>query len=177
VAGPAALFVDPGGKVWWVNADNGTIGFLDPAAERPVDSILAIGPWPEFGSPRAWAIDPAGWLWVTTQDHPGLLTFDPAAPDPTTTVRWVTHERLESPDGVWCGGDGALWFADTSSNAIGRHDPRVSGPTSWQFFGGPPDVDGPFDIKAGDPTDDSLWFTNKSGNTIGRIQTTGKGPG
>jgi virginiamycin B lyase len=176
VAGPAALFIDPGGRVWWVNADNGTIGFFDPEVERPADSIIALGPWPTFGSPRAWAIDPAGWLWVTTQDRPGLLTFDPTVPDPTTTVRWVTDERLETPDGVWCGVDGALWFADTSSNAIGRHDPRVAGPTSWQFFGGSPDVDGPFDIKpGGDPTDGCLWFTNKSGNTIGRIQVTNTG--
>jgi virginiamycin B lyase len=168
IAGPSALFVDRNDGVWWVNADDATIGHLDPAASDPSASVTRIGPWPGFGAPRAWAMDDSRRLWLTTQGSPGLLSFDPAAPG--TTVDWVTDERLVTPDGVWFGSDGALWFADTAANAIGRHAPDASGTDSWRFFGALPDVDGPFDIKSGsDAAEGVLWFTNKTGNTIGRI--------
>jgi virginiamycin B lyase len=171
IENPSALFIDQEQGIWWVNGDDLTIGHLDSTASDVAGSITAMGPWPDFGSPRAWAMDGAGRLWVTTQEHPGLLTFDPAAPDPASTVRWVTDDRLKTPDGVWFGVDDAVWFVDTDSNAIGRHDPRRTGAASWRFFGSAPDVDGPFDIKPGaDPDDGALWFTNKTGNTIGRIQ-------
>ncbi len=177
VRGPSALFVHPTGSIWWVNADDGTLGCLDPSVREGGMTIL--GPWPDLGSPRAWAIDDDHHFWVTTQDAPGILTFNPTAADPGATVRWVTDDRLRTPDGIWTGADGALWLADTGANAIVRHDPgahagdaRGADMATWGYFGAPPEVDGPFDIKSGgDPADGSLWFSNKGGNSIGRIRT------
>ena len=168
IAAPSALFIDSGQRVWWVNAGTSTIGGLDPADPGP---LVAMGPWPEFGAPRAWAMGADGRLWVTTQERPGLLTFDPAAPDAAATVDWFTDSRLRTPDGVWFGIDRAVWFVDTAADAIGRFAPSATGSQAWSFFGEPPEVEGPFDIKPGaDPDDGRLWFTNEGGDSIGCIQ-------
>ncbi|BBZ32185.1 Vgb family protein [Mycolicibacterium confluentis] len=159
ISGPAALFVTPEGQVWWVNSTSNTLGVLDPAT-GVVGTVAPLA-----GSPRAWAQTADGRLWVTTREPAGLLSFDPAYP--VDSAVHVTDERLREPDGVWVGPDGAVWFADTAANTIVRHQPGA--PEAWQFFGAPPDVEGPFDIKSG-PDGTDLWFTNKGGNSIGRIE-------
>lgn len=167
VAGPSALFAHPAGTIWWVNADTSSIGRLDPA-DGDAPRIDALDRETLPGAPRAWAMDGDGWLWVSLRDPVGVLGFDATAKDPTLTFRHATHERLVSPDGIWCGPDGALWIADTEANLIARFDPAA--PDAWSFHGEPPLVDGPFDIKDG-VSSDLLWFTNKEGNTIGSIGT------
>jgi virginiamycin B lyase len=170
VAGPSALFADKGEVIWWVNADAGTIGRLDPAhaTEKPDAGISALGPAELFASPRAWACDDAGHLWLTTRDPPGLLRFDPNAVDPVATIARASHGKLVTPDGIWSGPDGALWLADTDADSIVRFDPTTD---AWSFYGAPPLVAGPFDIKSGPSGDSRLWFTNKTGNSIGSIAT------
>jgi virginiamycin B lyase len=171
VAEPSALFVHPDGGVWWVNAGNGTLGTLDSRVPDPSTTFRSFGPWPAWGSPRAWTIDLGGRLWVTTQDRPGILAFDPGQLDGPEPFSWWTDDRLGTPDGVWLGGDGVPWAVDTAKNAIVRIDPGASGPAAWTFFGAPPQVQGPFDIKTADPADGWLWFTNKTGNSLARIRT------
>lgn len=155
IAGPAALFVTRDGRVWWVNSSSDTVGVLDPSTGE-VTAITVIG------SPRAWAQSTDGRLWLTTREPAGLLSFDPA--DPFNSAIHRTDSRVVEPDGVWVGRDGAVWFADTGANAIGRYLPASD---QWSFIGAPPQVDGPFDIK--EAADGALWFTNKAGNTLGRI--------
>ncbi|MBI5338274.1 MAG: hypothetical protein HZB45_11395 [Mycolicibacterium rufum] len=157
IAAPAALFVTPDGRVWWVNSVTGTLGTLDVAT----DAVTTLGALPAL--PRAWAPTPDGLLWLTTREPAGLLSFD--ARDPAATLRHATDRRLREPDGVCAGEDGRVWFVDTAANSIVGHLP---GTGSWQFFGAPPDVDGPFDIKPG-PDPAVMWFTNKSGNSIGAL--------
>jgi virginiamycin B lyase len=171
IDGPSALFVHPDGDVWWVNAGTGTLGTLDPRSPDPAATIRTFGPWPDRGHPRAWAIDTEQRLWVTTQDRPGLLAFDPRRLEGPDPFSWWTDDRLATPDGVWCGDDGALWAADTAANAIVRCDPRADGADRWSSYGAPPEVQGPFDIKSADPADGWLWFTNKAGNSLARIRT------
>ncbi|MBX7433460.1 hypothetical protein JDV09_15270 [Mycobacterium sp. Y57] len=162
IAGPAALFVTTDGLVWWVNSTTDTVGSLNPTTS----TVVAIGDLP--GSPRAWTQTPDGMLWLTIRDPAGIMCFDPA--DPAASMRHATDGRLREPDGVWAGVDGAVWFADTAANVIVRYQPGVQGSAGFRLIGGPPEVDGPFDIKAGpDPADGYLWFTNKGGNSIGRI--------
>ncbi|MGB3696355.1 MAG: hypothetical protein WBA05_02870 [Gordonia sp. (in: high G+C Gram-positive bacteria)] len=159
IADPSALFVDPRGRVWWVNATTRTLGRYDPAAPGPV---RRFGPWPQYGAPRAWAVGADGTLWVTTQDAPGLLAVD-AATDPA--VRWHTDLLLRTPDGVCAGPDDSLWIADTAADAIVRYRPATG---SWDRFTAD-GIAGPFDIKAG-PDPAFLWFTNKRGDSLGRIR-------
>lgn len=172
VRAPSALFVAPRGRVWWVNAATGTIGSLDPAADDPTATITAWKPGHGRGAPRAWAIDKDDRLWVTTQDPPGLLSFQANGADPAATADWVTGSRLKTPDGIWFGSDGSAWLADTAANSLARFRPGSAAGGPWSMYGRAPDVDGPFDIKAGgNPAERFLWFTNKTGNSIGGITT------
>jgi len=168
---PSAIFVHPRGRVWWVNAGTGTLGTLDSRAPDPTTTMRSVGPWPDWGTPRAWAMDTEERLWLTTQDRPGFLTFDPRRLDGPEPFSWWTDDRLGTPDGVWFGGDGAAWAVDTAKNAIVRFDPRGVEGHRWSFYGAPPQVQGPFDIKSAEPTDGWLWFTNKNGNSLARIRT------
>jgi virginiamycin B lyase len=165
IAGPSALFAHPSGTIWWVNADAESIGRLDASGARSTITAFARERLP--GTPRAWAIDGAGWLWVTVRDPAGVVGFDPTSDDPWVASRHATDPRLATPDGIWLGADDALWIADTDANQIARFDPVGQ---AWSFFGGPPLVQAPFDIKRGVGSD-LLWFTNKDGNTIGSIDT------
>ena len=168
IADPSALFADELGSIWWVNAATATIGHLRADAPDEIEShdLRATAP----GSPRAWASDGVGRLWVTAREPAGLVSFEPA--DPVGSAHRVGHPDLVAPDGIWLGGDGALWIADTEANRIVRHHPLATG-DPWSFHGHPPEVAGPFDIK-GDGGD-HLWFTNKATGTIGRIECGGRG--
>jgi streptogramin lyase len=80
---------------------------------------------------------------------------------------------LQTPDGVWCAADGALWCCDTEAARLVRFDPAGSPGDEgerWSFFGAGR-VRGPFDIKAGVGAGEQLWFTDKVGNAVGRIET------
>ncbi|WP_099024060.1 Vgb family protein [Mycolicibacterium palauense] len=158
---PANIFPGGDGRVWWVNSSTDTVGCLYTAS----GTVGVVEP--PLGSPRAWTQTADGRLWLSTREPAGLWSFDPA--DPSGSARHVTHERLREPDGVWAGVDGAVWIADTAANMLAGYHPATG---RWRFAGGPPQVDGPFDIKAG-PDDGNLWFTNKAGNTIGCLTLSG----
>ena len=74
---------------------------------------------------------------------------------------------IEAAHGITAGPDGALWFANTHGNSIGRitTDGAV---TSYSDAS----IKAPADITAG--PDGALWFTNANGNSIGRVTTQGK---
>ena len=67
----------------------------------------------------------------------------------------------DQPFGITAGPDGALWFANSGNNTIGRI--TISG-TVTSYKG--TNIDGPYDITPG--PDGALWFTNAFNNTIGR---------
>ena len=91
-----------------------------------------------------------------------------AAPVATT----IPIPRADSqPEGITLGADGALWFADFGSQAIGR---TTAGPGSAQSVpndgplpGGPlVDISGPADITVG--PDNNIWFSAFNG-TVGKV--------
>ena len=171
ISAPAAIFVDPSGRLWWVNGGNDTIGYLATASSAPADTLGVIKPPYGVAGLRGWSLDGHGALWLTAQSPPALIGIDLGAP--AGPLRQETDPRLRTPDGIWLGADHMLWFADTDAHAIVRFDPAASAPEDrFTLFGRPPQVQGPFDIKATvDPSDRSLWFTDKAANTIGRITT------
>jgi virginiamycin B lyase len=70
------------------------------------------------------------------------------------------------PGGIGLGSDGAVWFTEIATNAIGRMQGRTF--TSYALpLGGEPIA-----IVAG--PDAALWFAEYSGNRIGRITTAGQ---
>ena len=122
-----------------------------PGPRTPRRRFAPSGRGRTGGTPRAWAMDAEERLWLTTQDRPGLLAFDPRRLDEPEPFSWWTDGRLGTPDGVWFGGDGAVWAVDTAKNAIVRFDPTGLDTQRWSFYGAPPQVQGPFDIKSRRP--------------------------
>lgn len=173
IAAPAAIFIDPSGRLWWVNGGDNTIGFLDTAATAAAGSIGVISPPTGVSSLRGWSLDREGALWLTAQRPPALIRIDVDAQHPQDALRLATDPRLRTPDGIWLGADQALWFADTDAHAIVRFDPTASADGgAFTLFGQPPLLQAPFDIKATvDPSDRSMWFTDKGANKIGCITT------
>jgi hypothetical protein len=97
--------------------------------------------------------------------------FDPRRLDRPEAFSWWTDDRLGTPDGVWFGGDGKVWAVDTvARNAIVRCDPQAAEPQRWSFFGAPPQVQGPFDIKSPDPPTAGCGSPIKR-QLLGRIRT------
>jgi hypothetical protein len=96
-------------------------------------------------------------------EPPRSVTFDADRLDTPEPFSWATNDQLRTPDGVWVGGDGCIWAVDTAADSIVRYDPTMTGPDRWSHDGSPPEVEGPFDIKAsGGAADGWLWFTNKN---------------
>jgi virginiamycin B lyase len=173
IVAPAALFIDPAGRLWWVNGGNDTIGCLDTAAPDPGSTLRIVRPPAGLGGLRGWSLDRHGMVWLTAQRPAALIRIDPEADDVAAALHHVTDARLRTPDGIWQGADDSLWFADTGAQAIVRFDPAGAvDPAAFRFFGQPPLVQGPFDIKPPvGPADRSLWFTDKEANTLGCITT------
>jgi streptogramin lyase len=72
-----------------------------------------------------------------------------------------------SPWGIAAGPDGALWFAQSGSNQIGR----ITTAGAITEYDVPTPSSFPYEITAG--PDGALWFTENIGNKIGRITTAG----
>jgi virginiamycin B lyase len=72
-----------------------------------------------------------------------------------------------SPLGITTGPDGALWFAESEGNNIGR----ITTAGAFIEFSIPTALSYPIGITTG--PDGALWFTEQGGSKIGRITTGG----
>ena len=135
---------------------------LTPASMYTIVSdttITAISPAGPEGAVDVTVTTPAGTsLAVRSSDFSDAFIYGPIA----------TYSGLGIgyPRGTTTGPDGALWFANGSTNSIGRI--TTSGVVSNYTGTG---IDNPFDITAG--PDGALWFTNSGNNSIGSITTSG----
>jgi streptogramin lyase len=94
-------------------------------------------------------------------------TQSASALTPTVTEHAVTTASSQ-PRGVAAGPDGALWFAESGANSIGRM--ATSGIVTNEYTLPNPSSD-PEGITTG--PDGNLWFTEGTGNRIGRITPAG----
>jgi len=91
-----------------------------------------------------------------------LTTIKPAA----ASISTYSSATISGPRHIVAGPDGALWFANSANNSIGRI--TTSG-TVTNFTDAT--IAGPEGITRG--ADGALWFTNITNNSIGRITTSG----
>ena len=95
-----------------------------------------------------------------------LLLGSPVAATPNVSITSFGGTEVNRPQGIAGGPDGALWFANSEGNSIGRITPggvvSIFKDASIRY---------PFEITAG--PDGALWFTNNRGDSIGRITTGG----
>jgi virginiamycin B lyase len=107
-----------------------------------------------------------GWL-----HYPGSVSTPTPTPTPTPTSTPVVTEFSiptggSNPIGITSGPDGALWFAESNANKIGRMPTSGSGTAEFPI---PTSGSSPYFIAVG--SDGALWFTEYGGNRIGRIPT------
>ena len=101
-----------------------------------------------------------------------LLTISAISPAQSVTfTEYPTPARppvdQAQPWGITLGPDGAVWFTETATNAIGS----ISMSGSIVTYPIPTTACDPYGIVAG--PDGALWFTELSGDKIGRITTNG----
>jgi virginiamycin B lyase len=155
------LAVGPAGDVWLatLNYGSGPSGII---------RIQANGIVQKFTRPESFnriAVDARGIAWSTvgtgaSHQQPILLRIDGlgnmhAYPLP------VEGNFI----GVAIGPDGAPWFVDAESSAIGR----ISSDGNITYYG--PASSDPTEIVAGN--DGDLWFSEPNGNRIGRLSSDG----
>ena len=80
----------------------------------------------------------------------------------------LQQPRIDNPQGITAGPDGAVWFANTDGSSIGR----ISATGQFTFFTGGGYVSRPQDVITG--PDGALWYTDYGQNAIGRMTTSGK---
>lgn len=71
------------------------------------------------------------------------------------------------PTGIAAGPDGALWFAESQRDKIGR----VTTDGVFTEYATPTSLSSPWQIASG--PDGALWFTERAGHQIGRVTTSG----
>jgi streptogramin lyase len=119
----------------------------------------------------ALAAGPDGTIWFGGVSHgpPPASVLGRLAPG-GQLAEFPTPEQ-DPPTGeigvgaITAGSDGAIWFAQTTANRIGRIT------TTGQFSGSWPIPGIPLGIAAG--PDDNLWFTEEVADTIGRATPAG----
>lgn len=147
------LAAGPDGAIWFTEATGNRIGRITPdghlaefALPGPTGSSSSIVRGPDDA---LWFTQPSGIGRITTSGEVSEFPLNPGA----------------RPVGITAGGDGAVWFTESSTNSIGRITP--TGDVSSFFLS---TTDRPGAIVWG--ADGALWFT-ESGNKIGRMTTQG----
>jgi virginiamycin B lyase len=97
-----------------------------------------------------------------------LLIPQPAQAAAGRIQEFVVPTPGSHPGGITLGPDGAVWFTEIATNAIGRLQPRTRTITTFPL----PQPGQPTAIVNG--PDGALWFTEYSGDRIGRITTGGQ---
>jgi virginiamycin B lyase len=173
-AGDLTLFDDPGGSyphgitngpdgALWFAESNGSVGRITTSGDvkhfqvAPADATL-----------QGIAAGPDGALWVTQN----VIHFSQLS---NQVIRVTTRGKKKSytvglgPDFICLGSDGAMWFTEEGSQAIGR----LTTGGAYTDFSLNDRYAVPTGITAG--PDGALWFADDGGPTaIGRMTTSGK---
>jgi virginiamycin B lyase len=121
-----------------------------------------------------WALNslfPAALLFAACSSNtagPPATHPSPSSPPNVTFVEYRLASAASQPDLITQGPDGAMWFAESRANAIGRIPAGTANPKIVEFPL-PTASSEPIGITVG--ADGALWFTEHTANRIGRIPT------
>lgn len=153
---PGDITPGPDGRLWFTESEAGKVGAIRPGDPPVIEEYDLPGSDPSGIAASGGSI----WFTMHSLDLVGRISTLGQSPD-----RFGPTGR--GPSGIALGPDGALWFAETEANKIGRMT-TTGRVTEFQL---PPDPRGPNwpeEIVAG--PDGAMWFTEKGVNKIGRIE-------
>jgi virginiamycin B lyase len=137
---------------------------LGDAPGRPVMSGVAI-PSSVFGA-FALIVGPDGRsVWVSGTDASQILRYRSLAPGTTPTV--FSLDSGSAPRGMTFGGDGALYVAETGTDAGGNKIARIRANGDVHEFPLPSGAGAPWGIAVG--ADGKIWFSEESSGKVGRL--------
>jgi virginiamycin B lyase len=157
----AGMAIGKNGDVWLatLNYGNGPSGLVHISAGGETQRITRAESF------NGVAVDASEVAWFTvgtgaSHEQPKLVRVDSSG-----HVRDYPLPSEGDYEGITIGPDGAPWFADSASGAIGR----VASDGKISYYG--PASGDPAEITAGG--DGRLWFTETKGNSVGRLATDG----
>lgn len=148
---PGAVEVDPDGRIWVVDNDNGRLRVIEDGV---IDTVVG-----------------SGTLGFNGDGRPFLETDLGLPPG--------RGEGFEPGGGIAIDGDGVVWLAETTTHRIRRFDPREgaewvstiagTGEAGWNGdgHGVETQVDSPHDVEVG--PDGGLWFSDSHNHRVRRI--------
>lgn len=171
--GAVKLFADPGGAypegittgpdgALWFAETNGTVGRITTKGKVTHFNVSSSN-----AELQGIVTGPDGALWIT--QYVVGSHFSNQVIRLTTKGKSTSYTVGSGPDAICVGSDGALWFTEADSNAIGR----LTTAGKFRQYATKAKYLQPSGIAAG--PDGALWFTDFSGQSkIGRITTKGK---
>jgi hypothetical protein len=124
--GPLQIASGPGGDLWTTDLAAGSIGQITPEG-KIVEHLL---PGPGYGSfsdvePYGAIAGPDGAFWFAEQNSAAIGRITPAGelqtfPIPAAPAATVGGIGYPQPRSLAIGPEGAIWFTDPGTNAIGR---------------------------------------------------------
>jgi virginiamycin B lyase len=150
---PANIFPGADGRVWFTSLGTDRLGAIDPAADRPGDTIETYA-LPAGSRPVALKSAPDGRLWFTLRGANAVASADPADPEGTLQV----HEdpSIAGPGALFIARDGRVWWVNGDSGALGVLDPATGAITAhgpWPGLGAP--------RAWAEDADGRLWLTTR----------------
>ncbi len=176
---PSDITTGSDGNFWVLNSGSDSNSSLTVVS--PAGTVLATYAIPTVGAnASALTLGPDGNIWFVEQDADKIGEITPtgaiteyAIPN-TAGSSPLSNNSVDGADGtpaqptsIVTGPDGALWFTESSADAIGRLDPATGAITQIPTPGLQPNS-----ITLG--PDNAIWFTdNSTSNTIDRLNSDG----
>lgn len=176
VSGPCATTVTPSGTDWFVEWTTSRIGRITPDGKLSEFSVPRTGPRATLPNmlptdiPCAITQGGDGNLYFTNGVANQLGAVNPSTGQITLYTAPDSIGNLVPFNDIAAGNDDAIWFTETTGNAIGRFDLRTHTFSSYEI---PTPASTPVGITQG--PDGAIWFTETAANKIGRLdQATGQ---
>jgi len=141
------------GGVWYTGQQNGTLGWLDPATGKVVETRLPSG-----AAPHGVVTGPDGAAWVTDQGLDAIVRVTPG----DFAIEVFEAQAGTAPHTGVFDRDGILWFTG-AAGFIGRFDPATGKVDRYPT----PRGAGPYGITV--TPSNEIWFVSLQQSYLGRV--------